>query len=35
MNNNLVKSIKRNAFWYKRYEHFMSRIFLIKNNIKG
>ncbi|MBQ7240917.1 MAG: transposase [Bacilli bacterium] len=34
-NNNLVKAIKRIAFGYRRYDHFISRIFLIKNNIKG
>lgn len=34
-NNNLIKCIKRIAFGYKKYDHFITRIFLIKNNIKG
>ena len=33
--NNLIKSIKRIAFGYKRFDHFVSRIFLIKGIIKG
>lgn len=33
--NNLVKSIKRIAFGYRKYDHFISRIFLIKGIIKG
>ncbi|MBQ7240914.1 MAG: transposase [Bacilli bacterium] len=33
--NNLVKAIKRIAFGYRSYDYFISRIFLIKNNIKG
>ena len=34
-NNNLIKCIKRIAFGYRRYDHFIARIFLVKNNIKG
>ena len=34
-NNNLIKCIKRIAFGYRKYDHFIVRIFLIKNNIKG
>lgn len=34
-NNNLIKCIKRIGFGYKKYDHFIARIFLIKNNIKG
>lgn len=34
-NNNLIKCIKRIAFGYRKYNHFITRIFLIKNNIKG
>ena len=34
-NNNLIKCIKRIAFGYRKYDHFIARIFLIKNNIKG
>ena len=33
--NNLVKTIKRIAFGYRKYDHFISRIFLIKGIIKG
>lgn len=33
--NNLVKSIKRIAFGYRKYSHFIARIFLIKGIIKG
>ena len=33
--NNLIKTIKRIAFGYKRYNHFIARIFLIKGIIKG
>ena len=33
--NNLIKSIKRIAFGYRKYDHFISRIFLIKGIIKG
>lgn len=33
--NNLIKTIKRLAFGYKRYDHFVARIFLIKGIIKG
>ena len=33
--NNLIKTIKRIAFGYKRFDHFVSRIFLIKGIIKG
>ena len=33
--NNLIKTLKRIAFGYKRYDHFISRIFLIKGIIKG
>ena len=33
--NNLIKCIKRIAFGYRKYEHFISRIFLIKGIIKG
>ena len=33
--NNLVKSIKRIAFGYRKYRHFVARIFLIKGIIKG
>ena len=32
--NNLVKSIKRIAFGYRKYNHFIARIFLIKGIIK-
>lgn len=33
--NNLIKAIKRIAFGYKRFDHFIARIFLIKGIIKG
>lgn len=33
--NNLIKCLKRIAFGYKKYNHFISRIFLIKGIIKG
>ena len=33
--NNLIKTLKRIAFGYRKYEHFISRIFLIKDIIKG
>lgn len=33
--NNLIKCVKRIAFGYKKYEHFIARIFLIKGIIKG
>lgn len=33
--NNLIKSIKRIAFGYRKYDHFIARIFLIESNIKG
>lgn len=33
--NNLIKCIKRIAFGYRKYNHFISRIFLIKGIIKG
>lgn len=33
--NNLIKAIKRIAFGYRKYDHFVSRIFLIKGIIKG
>ena len=32
--NNLIKCLKRIAFGYKRYDHFVARIFLIKGIIK-
>lgn len=32
--NNLIKTLKRFAFGYRKYEHFISRIFLIKGIIK-
>jgi len=32
--NNLIKCIKRIAFGYRKYEHFVARIFLIKGIIK-
>ena len=32
--NNLIKTLKRIAFGYRKYEHFVSRIFLIKGIIK-
>ncbi len=33
--NNLIKTLKRIAFGYRKYDHFVSRIFLIKGIIKG
>ena len=33
--NNLIKCIKRIAFGYRKYDHFISRIFSIKGIIKG
>lgn len=33
--NNLIKTIKRIAFGYRKYDHFVARIFLIKGIIKG
>ena len=33
--NNLINCIKRIAFGYRKYDHFISRIFLIKGIIKG
>lgn len=33
--NNLIKCIKRIAFGYRIFNHFISRIFLIKTNLKG
>ena len=33
--NNLIKSLKRIAFGYRKFDHFISRIFLIKGIIKG
>ncbi len=33
--NNLVKCLKRIAFDYRKYDYFISRIFLIKGIIKG
>ena len=33
--NNLIKCIKRISFGYRKYDHFISRIFLIKGIIKG
>lgn len=33
--NNLIKCIKRIAFGYKRFDHFVTRIFLIKGTLKG
>ena len=35
LRNNLIKFIKRIAFGYRKYDHFISRIFLIKGIIKG
>lgn len=34
-NNNLIKTLKRIAFGYRKYEHFVARIFLIKGIKKG
>ena len=33
--NNLIKCIKRIAFGYRKFDHFIARIFLIKGIIKG
>ena len=33
--NNLIKTLKRIAFGYRKFDHFISRIFLIKGIIKG
>lgn len=33
--NNLIKCIKRIAFGYRKYDHFIYRIFLIKGILKG
>ena len=33
-NNNFIKVIKRIAFGYRKYDHFIARIFLIKGIIK-
>ena len=33
--NNLIKCIKRIAFGYKKFDHFVTRIFLIKGTLKG
>lgn len=33
--NNLVKCIKRISFGYRKYDHFVARIFLINGTIKG
>ena len=33
--NNLIKAIKRIAFGYRKYDHFVARVFLIKGIIKG
>ncbi len=33
--NNLIKTLKRIAFGYKKYSHFVARIFLVKGIIKG
>ena len=32
--NNLIKCLKRIAFGYRKYDHFIARIFLIKGIIK-
>jgi transposase len=32
--NNLIKCLKRIAFGYRRFDHFIARIFLIKGIIK-
>ena len=32
--NNLIKCLKRIAFGYRKYDHFIARIFLIKGMIK-
>ena len=33
--NNLIKAIKRISFGFKRFDYFVSRIFLINGIIKG
>ncbi len=33
--NNLIKTLKRIAFGYRKYSHFISRVLLIKGIIKG
>lgn len=33
--NNLIKCIKRIAFGYRKYDHFIARVFLISGMIKG
>ena len=33
--NNLIKCLKKIAFGYRKYDHFIARIFLIKGIIKG
>ena len=33
--NNLIKQIKHTAFGYRKFDHFIARIFLIKGIIKG
>ena len=33
--NNLIKCIKRIAFEYRKLDHFIARVFLIKGIIKG
>lgn len=33
--NNLIKTMKRIAFGYRKYSHFVARIFLIKGILKG
>ena len=33
--NNLIKAIKRIAFGYRKFDHFIARVFLIKGIIKG
>lgn len=32
--NNLIKCLKRITFGYRKYDHFIARIFLIKGMIK-
>ena len=32
--NNLIKCLKRIAFGYRKYDHFIAKIFLIKGMIK-
>ena len=33
--NNLIKCIKRSTFGYRKYDHFVARVFLISGMIKG